>query len=56
MAVVSTVLLGVGVVAAGVGVILLVVGANDDDQAAAEGDIRFAAAPTPLGLGAQVAF
>jgi tetratricopeptide (TPR) repeat protein len=61
MATVSTVLMGVGIVAAGVGVVLLVIDADSNDAtpataANAAGRVRLAAAPTPLGLGAQVSF
>lgn len=59
LATVSTVLMGVGIVAAGIGAALLIVDANHhsgDKPHAESGDIRLAGAPTPLGLGAQLTF
>ncbi len=58
MATVSTVLLGVGLVAGGIGAVLLIIdaGHHSKEASAKAGDLHLASGPTPLGLGAQLAF
>jgi hypothetical protein len=59
LATVSTVLTGVGVAAAGVGTVLLVIAATNDDQPPSYlglSSLRLTSGPTPLGLGAAGSF
>jgi hypothetical protein len=59
LAIVSTVLTGVGLVAAGTGAALLVVAANRTGEAepeTAQVRLRLTSGPTPLGLGASASF
>jgi len=58
LALVSTVLLVVGVVAGGVGTTFLIMGSHASGEAAtaSAGQVRLAAGPCPLGAGAQIFF
>ena len=57
LAVVSTVLTGVGIVAAGTGIALLIVAANRvGEDKPAQARLRLTSGPTPFGLGASASF
>ena len=59
LAVVSTVLTGVGIAAAGTGIALLIVAANrvgEDQPGQARARLRLTSGPTPFGLGASASF
>jgi tetratricopeptide (TPR) repeat protein len=56
MALVSTVLTGLAVVAGGVGLVLLFVGGSDDEAPADRARLELAPGPTPLGATARVRF
>jgi hypothetical protein len=59
LATVSTVLTGVGIAAAGVGTVLMVLAATNDDQPPSNfgfARIRLTSGPTPLGVGAAGSF
>jgi hypothetical protein len=60
LAVVSTVLTGIGVGAAGVGTVLLIIAASREDQAPPSlfgiAGVRLTGGPSPLGIGASASF
>lgn len=56
MALVSTVLTGLAIVAGGIGLVLLVIGGSDDEAPATRARLELAPGPAPLGATARVRF